>query len=143
MIVADLRAWTGRGERASLVDQRRAKAARSWEDHVRLFRLAGWLAAILAACALGGGAAQAQGYPNKIVRLVVAFPPGGPTDFVARVIADKLKTILGQTVLVENKPGANGVLGADYVAKSEPDGHTLFMTTTGAVAITPGMRTDM
>jgi tripartite-type tricarboxylate transporter receptor subunit TctC len=97
--------------------------------NVRLIRQAGWLAAIFAVC--------------KIVRLVVAFPPGGPTDFVARLVADKLKTILGQTVLVENKPGANGVLGADYVAKSEPDGHTVFMTTTGAVAITPGMRTDM
>jgi len=87
--------------------------------------------------------AHAQTYPNRIVRLVVAFPPGGPTDFVARLLADKLKTILGQTVLVENKGGANGVIGADYVAKSEPDGHTLFLTTTGAVAITPGMRNDM
>jgi tripartite-type tricarboxylate transporter receptor subunit TctC len=107
-------------------------------------RLFGALAAVFAAaCAFGGSMAQAQTYPSRIVRLVVAFPPGGPTDFVARLLADKLKTILGQTVLVENKGGANGVIGADYVAKSEPDGHTLFLTTTGAVAITPGMRNDM
>jgi tripartite-type tricarboxylate transporter receptor subunit TctC len=111
---------------------------------VRRIRHLGALAALFAvACALGISLAPAQTYPNRIVRLVVAFPPGGPTDFVARLLADKLKTILGQTVLVENKGGANGVIGADYVAKSEPDGHTLFLTTTGAVAITPGMRNDM
>jgi tripartite-type tricarboxylate transporter receptor subunit TctC len=103
----------------------------------------GRLAALALLSVISIGTAQAQTYPNRIVRLVVAFPPGGPTDFVARLLADKLKVILGQTVLVENKAGANGVLGADYVAKSEPDGHTLFLTTTGAVAITPGMRTDM
>jgi tripartite-type tricarboxylate transporter receptor subunit TctC len=112
---------------------------------VRLNRQLGRLAAagfaVIAAAVTS--AAQAQTYPTRVVRLVVAFPPGGPTDFVARLLADKLKTLLGQTVLVENKAGANGVLGADYVAKSEPDGHTLFLTTTGAVAITPGMRTDM
>jgi tripartite-type tricarboxylate transporter receptor subunit TctC len=111
---------------------------------VPFHRPSGWLAALAVFAAVVSAApAQAQTYPSRIVRLVVAFPPGGPTDFVARLLADKLKTILGQTVLVENKGGANGVLGADYVAKSEPDGHTLFLTTTGAVAITPGMRNDM
>src|SRR3954454_14510952 len=84
-----------------------------------------------------------QEFPTRTVRLVVAFPPGGPTDFVARLLADKVKTILGQNVIVENKPGANGVIGGDAVAKSEPDGHTLWLTTAGAVAITPGMRADM
>jgi len=111
---------------------------------VQRIRQPGWLAATFTlALTLAGSAAQAQTYPSKIVRLVVAFPPGGPTDFVARLLADKLKTVLGQTVLVENKPGANGVLGGDYVAKSEPDGHTLFLSTAGALVITPGMRTDM
>jgi tripartite-type tricarboxylate transporter receptor subunit TctC len=111
---------------------------------VRRNRHLAWLAAAFALFAVVvAGIAQAQTYPSRVVRLVVAFPPGGPTDFVARLLADKLKTLLGQTVLVENKGGANGVLGADYVAKSEPDGHTLFLTTTGAVAITPGMRNDM
>jgi tripartite-type tricarboxylate transporter receptor subunit TctC len=72
-----------------------------------------------------------------VIRIVVAFPAGGPTDFVARLLADKLKGLLGQNVIIENKPGANGAIGADYVAKGEPDGHLLFLTTVGAVAITP------
>ena len=75
--------------------------------------------------------------------MVIAFPPGGPTDFVGRVIADKLKDLLPQPVLIENKAGANGAIGADFVAKAEPDGHTLFLSTVGAVAITPNMRTDL
>ena len=74
---------------------------------------------------------------------MIAFPPGGPTDFVGRLVADKVKDILGQTVIIENKPGANGAIGADYVAKSAPDGTTLFLTTMGAVAITPHMRNDV
>ena len=65
--------------------------------------------------------------------MVIAFPAGGPTDFVGRLVADKVKDILGQTVIIENKAGANGAIGADYVAKSEPDGTTLFLTTVGAV----------
>jgi len=87
--------------------------------------------------------ASAQDYPTRTIRIVVAFPPGGPTDFVARLMADKLKSSLGQNVIIENKPGANAAIGADYVAKSDPDGHTLFFTTSGAVAINPNMRTDL
>jgi len=81
--------------------------------------------------------ADAQDFPNRVVRIVVAFPAGGPTDFVGRLIADKLKTLLGQPVVIENKPGANGAIGADYVARGEADGHLLFLTTVGAVAVTP------
>jgi tripartite-type tricarboxylate transporter receptor subunit TctC len=69
--------------------------------------------------------------------MVVAFPAGGPADFVARLLADKLKSTIGQTVIVENRAGANGAIGAEYVARAEPDGTTLFFTTVGAVAITP------
>ena len=87
--------------------------------------------------------AQAEDYPARTVRIVVAFPAGGPTDFVGRVVADKLKTILGQGVIIENKPGANAAIGADYVAKAAPDGYTLFLTTAGAVVINPHMRTDL
>jgi tripartite-type tricarboxylate transporter receptor subunit TctC len=102
-------------------------------------------------CALGavlvllGSAnfASAQDYPSRTVRIVVAFPAGGPTDFVGRVLADKLKSLLGQSVIIENKPGANAAIGADYVAKSEPDGYTLFLTTAGAVVINPHMRADL
>ena len=86
---------------------------------------------------LSASAARAQEFPSRVIRMVVAFPAGGPTDFVARLLADKLKTLLGQNVIIENKPGANGAIGADYVAKGEPDGHLLFLTTVGAVAITP------
>jgi len=88
-------------------------------------------------------AAGAQDFPSRPIKIVIAFPAGGPTDFVGRLLADKLKDELGQSVIIENKAGASGTLGADYVAKSEPDGHTLFLTTVGAVAITPNMRTDM
>jgi len=98
---------------------------------------AGFASLGLAATATG------QDFPSRTMRLVVAFPAGGPTDFVARLLADKLRTLLGQNVIVENRPGANGAIGADYVAKAEPDGHVVFLTTAGAVAITPNLRSDL
>lgn len=82
-------------------------------------------------------------YPSRPIRMIVAFAPGGTTDFVARLIADKAKGALGQNIVVENKPGANGAIGADYVGKSEPDGYTLFFSTAGAVTINPSMRSDL
>jgi len=87
--------------------------------------------------------ACAQEFPTRPVKVVVAFPAGGPTDFVARLLADKVQGILGQSVLVENKAGANAAIGADYVAKSPPDGYTLFFTTISAVAMNPHMRADL
>ena len=81
--------------------------------------------------------AQAQTFPSKAIRIVVGFPPGGPADYTARLIADKLPALLGTNVIVENRVGANATIGADYVAKSAPDGHTLFLTTCGAMAISP------
>jgi len=66
--------------------------------------------------------AQAQDFPTRPIRIVVAFPPGGPTDFVGRLVADKMTSILGQRVYIDNKPGANGTLGGGDVAKSDPDG---------------------
>src|SRR6185436_7838213 len=87
--------------------------------------------------------AAGQDFPSRPIRVVIAFPAGGPTDFVGRLVADKVKDILGQSVIIENKPGANGAIGADYVAKAAPDGYTLFLSTVGAVAITPNMRTDL
>jgi tripartite-type tricarboxylate transporter receptor subunit TctC len=92
---------------------------------------------VVALSLLSAAEVPAQDFPSRVVRIVVAFPAGGPTDFVARLLADKLKVLLGQNVIIENKPGANGAIGADYVAKGEPDGHLLFLTTVGAVAITP------
>ncbi len=93
------------------------------------------------ACALFGlaGAAPAQtAYPDKPIKLVLAFPPGGPTDLVARVLAQKLGEQMGQTVIVENKPGANGNIAAELVAKSLPDGYTVFYNTS-AVALSPAL----
>src|SRR3954471_19645645 len=103
---------------------------------MRLVRRFGILACV---AALFGPAASAsaQDFPTRPVRIVVAFPAGGPTDFVARLLADKLKSLLGQSVVVENKPGANGAIGAEYVARGDADGHLVFLTTAGAVAVTP------
>src|SRR6202166_3738045 len=105
----------------------------------------GVVAALAAAIVAGTGAggAQAQDYPTRPVRLIVAFTPGGTTDITARLIADRMHATLGQVVAVENKPGANGAIAAEYVAKSDPDGYTLFFTTVGAVAINPAFRSDL
>jgi tripartite-type tricarboxylate transporter receptor subunit TctC len=94
--------------------------------------------AVCTALALTGAqAAQAQDYPTRPVRVVIAFPPGGPTDFVGRLVTDKMSAALGQRVYIENKPGAAGTVGADNVAKADPDGYSLFLTTSGAVAVAP------
>jgi tripartite-type tricarboxylate transporter receptor subunit TctC len=91
----------------------------------------------LLACtaALAAASAFAADFPSKPVTLVVPFPPGGPTDAMARTIATALKGPLGQTVIVENKAGAGGNLGAEAVARAEPDGHTLMFGTSGPLAI--------
>ncbi len=93
--------------------------------------------ALWAVCALAGGNAAAQ--DPKTVRIVVAFPPGGPVDFVARTISEQLGKELNARVLIENKAGANGGIGADYVIRSNPDGTTLWLTSVGAVAINPSL----
>ena len=75
----------------------------------------------------------------KITRLIVAFPPGGPVDFVARSLGEQLGKELGHQVIIENKAGANGAIAAEYVARSAPDGQTLWLTSVGAVAINPSL----
>src|SRR3954447_16640468 len=74
-------------------------------------------------------------YPSRTIKMIVPYPAGGTTDFLGRLIADRLKTGLGATVIVENKPGAGTTLGADQVAKAEPDGYTLLMATSTTLAI--------
>ena len=95
--------------------------------------------------ALGFGAAGAQspGWPAKPLRIVVPYPPGGSSDIIARSIAQPLSEALKQSVIVENKAGANGNLGADLVAKSAPDGYTLLLCDTGALAISPSVYTRL
>jgi tripartite-type tricarboxylate transporter receptor subunit TctC len=96
-------------------------------------------AAFATAFAVAAGAAAAQGYPNKPLRMIVGFPPGGGTDIVARVISAKLSEWYGQAVLVENRPGATGTIGADAVAKSPPDGYTLIMGHVNSHGIAPNL----
>ncbi|WP_071799497.1 Bug family tripartite tricarboxylate transporter substrate binding protein [Natronohydrobacter thiooxidans] len=79
----------------------------------------------IAAVTLMGTMAVARDYPSQTIRLIVPYAPGGQGDITARLLADRLTPRLGQTVIVENRPGANGVLGTDVVVKSDPDGHTL------------------
>ena len=79
--------------------------------------------------------ATAQAFPTKPIRLIVAFPPGGGTDIVARIIAPKLGSALGQQVVIENRAGADGIIGTDFAAKSPPDGYTWFLGTAGNLAI--------
>ncbi|WP_207537674.1 Bug family tripartite tricarboxylate transporter substrate binding protein [Sabulicella rubraurantiaca] len=81
-------------------------------------------------------AASAQGWaPNRSVRLIVPFTAGGATDVTARIVAERLGALLGQTVVVDNRPGAGGNLGTDMVAKADPDGHTLLLATIGTASI--------
>jgi tripartite-type tricarboxylate transporter receptor subunit TctC len=88
------------------------------------------------------GDATAQDYPSRPIRLVVGFAAGGTTDFMARLLAEGLRRRLGQAVFVENRTGANGALGAEYVAKAEADGYTLYLTTAGVAAVYPHLRAD-
>lgn len=84
--------------------------------------------------------AIAQDFPNKPIKLIVPFPAGGPNDIIARTVAQKMSDILKQPVLIDNRGGQGGVLGTDSVAKSDPDGYTIAVTSAGALAISPSMQ---
>lgn len=93
-----------------------------------------WIAAVFAAALCSGAAAQ---FPAKTVRVVIPFPGGSPSDNFARVLTTPLAQALGQPVIIENRPGADGAIGADAVIKSAPDGHTLFLSTPTAILSAP------
>jgi len=94
-------------------------------------------AILLSAASLAGPDAAAQSNPSKNVSLVVPFAPGGGHDSMARILAAQLSTELGQSVIVENKPGANGMLGADYVVRAKPDGTTILFASPAEIVIAP------
>jgi tripartite-type tricarboxylate transporter receptor subunit TctC len=89
--------------------------------------------------ALTGMSVVAQTYPNKPIRMIVGTAPGGPIDFAARLTAQKLTEALGQSVVVDNRSGAGGTIGTDYVAKSAADGYTLLMASAATLCITPAL----
>jgi tripartite-type tricarboxylate transporter receptor subunit TctC len=90
-----------------------------------------------AACSLATPFAAAQGYPDKSVKIVVGFVPGGTNDILARLLAVKLQDKLKQTFIVDNKPGANSAIGNDFVAKAPPDGYTLLVSSSGGLTTNP------
>src|SRR3954451_13617414 len=99
-------------------------------------------AAAIAALSLASPAA-AQDYPTKPVRLIVAYPAGGPTDIIARITADFLTQRLGQNVVVEKRTGAGSQVGTDYGAKQPPDGYTLLMGSTDGVSMLPAVKQSL
>ena len=104
-----------------------------------------WLAGAVAVCSAGMVAAQdvPAGYPAKPIRFIVPFQPGGGTDIVARLLADKLRASLGQTVIVDNRSGAGGIVGTQAAAKATPDGYTLLLGYTGSLTINPHINREL
>jgi tripartite-type tricarboxylate transporter receptor subunit TctC len=98
------------------------------------------LTAALYALALHGPApANAQTYPTRPIKVVVPFPPGGPTDGMARIVSERVGTVLGQPIVIENRGGAGGGIGGKFVAEADPDGYTLLMTPGGALTTGPAV----
>jgi len=98
---------------------------------------------LVAAMAVFAGAAGAQTYPNKPIRIIVPFTAGGTSDILARALGPHISAAWGQPVIVENRTGANGNVGADFVAKSAPDGYTMLLSDVGALAINPSVYASM
>jgi len=100
-------------------------------------KAARWLAAgLIGAASL---AAQAQAYPDKPIKLVVGFPPGGPNDLIARILSPRLGELLGQPIIIENRNGSNGEIATGGVAKAPPDGYTVLIASNGSISISPGL----
>ena len=96
-----------------------------------------FLAVIVAAACAASGTAWAQTFPSKPMRIVVGFAPGGPADVMARLVGQRMASVLGQSVIVDNRPGAGGTIGARAVAESDPDGYTLLLGNTSTLVIGP------
>src|SRR5262249_27005678 len=98
---------------------------------------------ILSAAAFMAVPAGAQTYPDRPIRIICSFPPGGGTDFLARIIAQKLSERLGQPVVVENRPGGNGSIGASAVIKAAPDGYTLYVGSSDHLILAPNLFSNL
>ena len=104
-------------------------------------RNSGWVTAAATSLMLAGALpAAAQGYPSKPVRVIVPYAPGGATDLIARLVGTKLTERLGQTMIVENRPGGGGVIGADLAARAPADGHTVLLAVPAEMAILPHLQ---
>ncbi|HYT97385.1 MAG TPA: tripartite tricarboxylate transporter substrate-binding protein, partial [Casimicrobiaceae bacterium] len=103
---------------------------------VRAVARAGFM---LLACSIAYTAAAQSPYPNKAVRILVPFPPGGPADALARIVGDRLSQSLGQPFVIENRPGAGGNIGMEQGAKAPPDGYTLTLAAVGNLTIAPSL----
>src|SRR5205807_374776 len=121
-------------------------SARSVSDPADQFTLGTMknaLALLVAIVLCAGGAVAQERYPQKPLRIVVPFAPGGSTDIIARLIGERLSGTLGQPVVIENRPGAAGNIGAEIVARSASDGYTLLMATTGVMSINNALYQNM
>ncbi len=102
-------------------------------------RLAARLACLAAASSMAAMAHAQQDFPNKPVHIIVGYAAGGGNDIIVRVVAPKMSEGLGQPVIIENKPGAQGIISCEYVAKSAPDGYTLLMGPSGPMTMNPAI----
>src|SRR4051812_48109938 len=91
------------------------------------------------ALALAFGSAAAQSWPERPIRLVVGFTPGGAADYVGRSVGDALGRVLGQPIIIDNRPGAGSSLAADFVAKAAPDGYTVLIASPSAISVNPAL----
>jgi len=98
--------------------------------------------ALIALCA-AAGSVLAQAYPSKPIRIVVGFPPGGGNDIIARMLGVKMQETWGQSVVIDNRPGAASIIAAEHVAKSAPDGYTLLVNATGGMSVNPVLYTKL
>jgi tripartite-type tricarboxylate transporter receptor subunit TctC len=108
-------------------------------SEMRVWKLVFCVAALMSGLSGVSVQAQAQSFPNRPITLVIPFAPGGSTSIVGRVIADKMSQLLGEGIVIDNRPGAGGTVGSKMVAKSEPDGYTILLGYTGTLAIGPSL----
>lgn len=106
-----------------------------WKILMRMF----WAISLVCALGLKPALGQSQDYPNRPIKMIIPFSPGGASDLVGRILQTKLGEVLGQPIIIENRPGASGNIGMELAAKSAPDGYTIFLGNIGTMAINPAL----